>query len=128
MLGNSRLALLGLLALLAAPSQTLLLGAGRAPSALTMRRPVSLASSSIVTVQMQEQDGGGGGGERSRERGRTITVARPKPKPKQERKESVDNEKSWRVLLHNDDVRAAACVGIRSQHESHGLVQLCRCC
>jgi ATP-dependent Clp protease adapter protein ClpS len=49
---------------------------------------------------MQEGDPGEG----ERQRGRTITVARPKPKPKQDRKEDVDKEPSWRVLLHNDDV------------------------
>merc|ERR1719160_1420591 len=54
---------------------------------------------------MQEQDGGaGGGGEQQRSRGRTAVVQRPKPKPKQDRKEDVSMDKSWRVLLHNDDV------------------------
>merc|ERR1719160_220762 len=54
---------------------------------------------------MQEQDGGaGGGGEQQRSRGRTAVVQRPKPKPKQDRKEDVEMDKSWRVLLHNDDV------------------------
>ena len=50
---------------------------------------------------MQEGDPGEG----ERQRGRTIVVARPKPKPKADRKEDVDKEPSWRVLLHNDDVR-----------------------
>ena len=45
--------------------------------------------------------------DREKSRGRTATVARPKPKPKNERREEVDKDKSWRVLLHNDDVRCA---------------------
>jgi len=42
--------------------------------------------------------------DRQKSRGRTATVARPKPKPKNERREDVSMDKSWRVLLHNDDV------------------------
>eukprot|EP00965_Chrysotila_dentata_P181757 6000331-Pleurochrysis_carterae.AAC.2 len=50
------------------------------------------------------KDGGGGDGERSRQRGRTAVIARPKPIEKSKNKEEVENEPSWRVLLHNDDV------------------------
>jgi len=31
-------------------------------------------------------------------------IARPKPIEKSKNKEEVENEPSWRVLLHNDDV------------------------
>jgi len=90
------------LALAAAPSSSLLLGAGRTFSSM---RIGDLSSSSLPVVARshivaQEADGG----ERERSRGRTITVARPKPKPKSERREAVEHDKSWRVLLHNDDV------------------------
>ena len=97
-------------ALCATPSSSFSVGSLRAPFA-----PQSSSSSSspalvparFGAVFMQEEGGGGGadGGERERSRGRTAVVSRPKPKPKQDRKEQVDKENSWRVLLHNDDVR-----------------------
>ena len=97
-------------ALCATPSSSFSVGSLRAPFA-----PQSSSSSSspalvparFGAVFMQEEGGGGGadGGERERSRGRTAVVSRPKPKPKQDRKEDVDIDKSWRVLLHNDDVR-----------------------
>jgi len=66
----------------------------------------------LITMDDIAKPGGGGGGggadggarEGERERGRTAVISRPKPKPKNERKEDVDKEPSWRVLLHNDDV------------------------
>ena len=109
-----RLTLLGLLALGAAPSCSLLLGAGRAPVASPSAGAPALGHSSrfatrtAVAVRMQEGDPGEG----ERQRGRTITVARPKPKPKQDRKEDVDKEPSWRVLLHNDDVRTLSATAL----------------
>ena len=45
-----------------------------------------------------------GGREEERQRGRTAVVQRPKAEPKQLRKEDVQNEPMWRLLLHNDDV------------------------
>jgi len=68
-----------------------------------LRRPVRAAPVSALRMQ---QDGGGFGqsGERERQRGRSATIAKPKPKPKSRRKEDVEKEGSWRVLLHNDDV------------------------
>ena len=111
--------LLLLVCFTAAPCACLQVQAGRHP--LTATRP--MASRSIAArvgpgAVMQETDGGGGGdgGERERSRGRTTTIARPKPKPKQSSKEEVDKENSWRVLLHNDDVRA-----------SHKTEELCSC-
>ena len=106
-----RLAVLGLVAVFGPqPSQTLVVGSARSP--LTARpalSPLAADRSFSSAFQMQEGDSGGGdGGERSRSRSRTITVARPKPKAKGERKEDVDQDKSWRVLLHNDDVRKCA--------------------
>jgi len=99
---------LALLALAAAPSSSLLLGAGRVAPSLhaggfsSSSRPAAVSRAHVL---LQEGDGGGSdGGERERSRGRTATVARPKPKPKSERKEDVEKEPSWRVLLHNDDV------------------------
>ena len=104
-----RLVILGL-SLLAAPTQTLVINTAvrRPASALSpaMRRSSSSGGARFAFVQMQEGDSGDGG-ERQRSKGKTITVARPKPKPKQDRKEDVDIDKSWRVLLHNDDVRLA---------------------
>jgi len=47
---------------------------------------------------------GGGAGEQERSRGRSAVVSKPKPKPISKRKEDVDKEPMWRVLLHNDDV------------------------
>eukprot|EP00310_Coccolithus_braarudii_P019818 CAMPEP_0183337352 /NCGR_PEP_ID=MMETSP0164_2-20130417/5019_1 /TAXON_ID=221442 /ORGANISM="Coccolithus pelagicus ssp braarudi, Strain PLY182g" /LENGTH=143 /DNA_ID=CAMNT_0025507025 /DNA_START=193 /DNA_END=624 /DNA_ORIENTATION=- len=59
-----------------------------------------------VRILMADTDGGDGGmgGEGERQRGRTAVIARPKPVTKERSKEEVENEPSWRVLLHNDDV------------------------
>ena len=43
--------------------------------------------------------------EREQERkSRTAVIQRPKAEPKQLRKEDVQNEPMWRLLIHNDDV------------------------
>jgi len=96
-----------LLALTAAPAGALVLAPAAAPGrSLTHQRPATaLVSRGLLGVTMQEDGGGGAGArEKRRSRGRTATVARPKPKPKFDRKEDIDHEQQWRVLLHNDDV------------------------
>ncbi len=87
-----------------------------APAAALQLRPAvrsphgSLAHAALSApprVFMQSEGGGGGGGgerEKSKSRGRLAVIARPKPKAASERKEDVEHEPSWRVLLHNDDV------------------------
>jgi hypothetical protein len=96
--------LLGLccLGMLGAPTEALMLDPARAWSMVSPQRGAAVPSSRLAVLCMQEGDGNEGG--RERKRGRTATVARPKPKPKFDRKEDVDKEKSWRVLVHNDDV------------------------
>lgn len=101
--------LVALVALFATPSCSLHVGAPLAPRFATVAATVSSSSSpalitpsrsSAFDVVMQED-----GRETSKSRGRTAVIQRPKPKPKQSSKEEVDHDKSWRVLLHNDDVR-----------------------
>jgi ATP-dependent Clp protease adapter protein ClpS len=75
---------------------------GRVP--LAAARPSTTAWRTPLRVRMAEEDGGDGGREGERQRGRTAVIARPKPVTKERSKEEVENEPSWRVLLHNDDV------------------------
>ena len=59
---------------------------------------------SDIFMQGATPGAGGGAGEQERSRGRSAVVSKPKPKPISKRKEDVDKEPMWRVLLHNDDV------------------------
>lgn len=100
----ARLGALLVLALAVAPATPLLLGAGGVPRAgglsSSIRPATHARAAGIVAQEGADMD-------RQKSRGRTATVARPKPKPKNERREDVSMDKSWRVLLHNDDVRRA---------------------
>ena len=86
------------------PSGALQLGA----LAAGHRAPVAARAPAMprtASLQMQEGPGGGAGERESKcARGRTAVVQRPKPKPKFDRKEDVEMDKTWRVLVHNDDV------------------------
>jgi len=97
----ARLGALLVLALAVAPATPLLLGAGGVPRAgglsSSIRPATHARAAGIVAQEGADMD-------RQKSRGRTATVARPKPKPKNERREDVSMDKSWRVLLHNDDV------------------------
>ena len=93
--------------LLLGPASALQLGLGlRGRHAV--QSPRAGAGVRVARVVMAEEGGGGdgegGAREKEKSRGRTAVISRPKPKPKQDRKEAVDHDKSWRVLLHNDDV------------------------
>ena len=102
-----RCAAFAVLAVLVVPAEGLLLSPARTAPRGAMFAPRRAAVSGRgALVIAQEGDSGGDGGEREKSRGRTAVISRPKPKPKQDRREEVDKEKSWRVLLHNDDVRA----------------------
>ena len=68
-------------------------------------RPMRAVPMARAPLFMQEGDSGNFGQSGERERGRTAVIAKPKPKPKEKNKEDVEKEGSWRVLLHNDDVR-----------------------
>jgi len=62
----------------------------------------------LVKASPLMSDNGGGGPERQKEQkrkgSRLATIDRVKPEKDLERKEKVENEPIWRVLLHNDDV------------------------
>ena len=103
-----RCAAFAVLAVLVVPAEGLLLSPARTAPRGAMFAPRRAAVSGRgALVIAQEGDSGGDGGEREKSRGRTAVISRPKPKPKQDRREEVDKEKSWRVLLHNDDVSAS---------------------
>jgi ATP-dependent Clp protease adapter protein ClpS len=90
-----RVAILGLCALaLLGQGEGMRVGApARATS--SVRAASVIRSSSRMSDQQQEQQ---------KRRSRLATVDRVKPDLEVERKEQVDKEPIWRVLLHNDDV------------------------
>lgn len=96
---------IALFALFATPSCSLRVGAVQMAPTATVRASssspflVTTSRAALGAVVMQEQ-----GRETSKSKGRIAVIQRPKPKPKQSNKEEVDKDKSWRVLLHNDDV------------------------
>lgn len=86
--------LLLLLACQAAVCTTLVVRpATRVPTQMTTGRTPRTAAVMSDTAREQERKGS-----------RVITVDRVKPDRETERKEKVDKEPIWRVLLHNDDV------------------------
>ena len=105
---SGRLLLCSLLLLLCAreaqPLRVIALSPTRAP--LASRSHAAVANVRVAGDVVMQQEGGGGEGAREgeKQRGRTAVIAKPKPKAKSKRKEEVENEPSWRVLLHNDDV------------------------
>jgi len=89
--------MLRLFAALLLVSPSVQLAAIAQPRAIPARAMIAHRAPALV---MQED----GGKEKEKSRGRTAVVSKPKPKPISKRKEDVDKEPMWRVLLHNDDV------------------------
>ena len=101
-------AMLRLFALLLLVSPSVQLAAVARPRTMPARAITAHRAPALV---MQE----GGDKEREKSRGRTAVVSKPKPMPISKRKEDVDKEPMWRVLLHNDDVHTWDYVRRNSQ-------------
>ena len=83
---------------LVSPSVQLMLQPRAAQPVRLASRP--MAAVSPLHIRMQ----GDGAFEKTTKRGKSAVIARPKPKPKNLKKEDVEKQPMWRVLLHNDDV------------------------